>query len=153
MTCRRFTTFAALVSLLSASLSACGGSGGSLSGSTGTSPPPPPPPATAGCTLRERQDWAAAQLREWYLFPETLPVSLNPAGYSSVEDYVDALTANARAQGRDRFFTYLTSIAEENPFYNSGASAGFGVRLTYDTAARRVIGAEAVEGTTAPRAR
>jgi hypothetical protein len=71
----------------------------------------------AGCSLRERQDWAEAQLREWYLFPETLPANANPAAYTTLDDYIDALTANARAQNWDRFFTYRTSIAEENAYY------------------------------------
>ena len=65
------------------------------------------------CSLSARQTWAAGVLKEWYLFPETLPASLDPAGYTSVEAYIDALTATARAQGRDRFFTHLASIAEE----------------------------------------
>jgi C-terminal processing protease CtpA/Prc len=82
---------------------------------------------------------------EWYLFPETLPANRTPT-QATVSDYLDFLTATARAQGRDRFFTYLTSIAEENAFYASGASAGFGIRLATDTTARRVIVAEAYEG-------
>jgi C-terminal processing protease CtpA/Prc len=48
-----------------------------------------------------------------------------------VQAYIDALTATARAQGRDRFFTYVTSIAEENAFFASGSTAGFGVRFAY----------------------
>jgi C-terminal processing protease CtpA/Prc len=84
-------------------------------------------------------------LREWYLFPETLPGALSPSGYATVNDYVDALTATARSQGRDRFFTFVTSIAEENAFFSSGASAGFGVRLSIDSAARRLFISEAFE--------
>jgi C-terminal processing protease CtpA/Prc len=135
---------------LAALLAGCGGGGGSTSGGGGTSvtpsPPPPPPPSGSACSLRERQDWAAAQLREWYLFPETLPASLDPSPYASLGDYVDALTATARAQRRDRFFTYVTSIAEENAFYASGSSAGFGIRLSYDESARRLFVTEAFEG-------
>ena len=144
-------TIATLLSL-SLTLSACGGGGGS--GSVVTPPPTgsaptPTPVTTAGCSLRERQDWAAAQLTEWYLFPETLPASLSPTPYATVSDYVDALTATARGQGRDRYFTYLTSIAEENAYYSSGSSAGFGFRLAYDSASGRVFVAEAFEGTPA----
>ncbi len=139
---------------LSALLSACGGGGGSsgatATGGTGTvAPTPTPTSASNGCSLRERQDWAAAQMREWYLFPELLPANLDPAPYSSVEDYVDALTATARAQNKDRYFTYLTSISGEDAYYDSGSSAGFGVRLSYDITANRVFVAEAFEGTTA----
>jgi C-terminal processing protease CtpA/Prc len=142
--------FGALLSLV-AMLSACGGGGSGGSDTVappvaGPSPAPTPAPApTAGCSLRERQDWAAAQLREWYLFPETLPANATPT-QSTVDDYIDALTATARAQGRDRYFTYLTSIAEENKFYNSGSSAGFGIRLSYNTGQQRVFVSEAFEG-------
>jgi carboxyl-terminal processing protease len=129
-------------------LSSCGGgggdSGGALTGPIGSTNPPPTG-GLATCSLRARQDWAAQQLREWYLFPETLPASLDPTPFATVEDYIDALTATARAQGRDRFFTFLTSIAAENAFNTSGTSAGFGVRLSTDLAARRVFIVEAFE--------
>jgi C-terminal processing protease CtpA/Prc len=142
------------ISGLAAILSACGGGGGGSSGGGGTPPtaatptptPSPTPTASRGCSLRERQDWAATQLREWYLFPETLPASLDPSGYANVPDYIDALTATARSQRRDRFFTYLTSIAEENAYYSSGSSAGFGFRLAADAPQRRVFVSEAFEG-------
>ncbi|HEX8307440.1 MAG TPA: S41 family peptidase [Allosphingosinicella sp.] len=147
---KRFRSGTALALL--AILSSCGGGGGSSSGGgggsppTGSVPPPPPPPTASACSLSARQNWAAAQLKEWYLFPETLPTNLNPASYSSVEAYIDALTATARSQRRDRFFTYLTSIKEENAFFNSGSSAGFGVRFSYDTTQNRVFVIEAYEG-------
>lgn len=131
----------------------CGGGGGSGSGGTTssapvTSTPGSGSPSTPGttCSLRDRQDWAATQLREWYLFPETLPASFDPTPYANVPDYIDALTATARAQRRDRFFTYLTSIADENAFFSAGSSAGFGIRLSIDSAARRVFVSEAFEG-------
>jgi C-terminal processing protease CtpA/Prc len=96
--------------------------------------------------LSERKAWALGQLQEWYLFPELLDTSVNPASYATVQDYIDALVAPARAQSKDRFFTHLASIAEENAFFNSGSSAGFGVRLTYDTTAKRVFVVESFEG-------
>jgi len=133
-------------------LPGCGGGGDAPSGFAGvppTTPTPSPSPGTGQCSLRARQDWAFAQMREWYLFPETLPASLDPAPYATLLDYVDALTAEARAQGKDRYFTYVTSIAEEDAYYDSGESAGFGVRLQYDEAAGRVFVAEAFEGTAA----
>jgi C-terminal processing protease CtpA/Prc len=137
-----------VVSLV-ALVSACsGGGGGSISGGGGGSGSSPTPTSGA-CSLANRQAWAKAQLDEWYLFPETLPATLSGAPYPTVEAYIDALTATARSQGRDRYFTYITSIAEENAYYSSGSSAGFGVRLSYDTAARRVFVAEAFENTPA----
>jgi len=130
-------------------LSACGGGGdggGSGTFTGGTTTAGGGGAGGGGCSLLERQNWAAAQLREWYLFPELLPVSSNPAGYGTVDDYIDALTATARSQRKDRYFTYLTSIREEDAYYNAGTSGGFGVRLSYDTVARRVFVAESFEG-------
>lgn len=138
-----------LGAVLAFALSACGGGGsgsGGLSGggttsggSTGT---------TANCTLGARQDWALAQLNEWYLFPNLLDTGVSKAGHNTVQSYIDAVVAPARAQNRDRFFTYLTSIQEENDLIRNGSNAGFGIRLSYDTTARRVFVVEAFE--TAP---
>jgi C-terminal processing protease CtpA/Prc len=131
---------------LAATLSACGGGDSGTSSTTTTAPATPSTPTASGCSLRARQDWVAGQMREWYLFPDTLPASLDPTPYTSVDTFLDALTATARAQRKDRFFTYLTSIAEENAFYDSGSSAGFGVRLSIDAPAGRAYIAEAFEG-------
>jgi carboxyl-terminal processing protease len=134
---KRYRLTASLVSIALLT-SACGGGGaGTATSST----------ATAGgtsstCSLRNRQDFAFATLNEFYLFPETLPASLDPTPFTTVGSYI----ATARAQGRDRFFTFVTSIADENAFFSSGSSAGFGVRLSNDAAARRTFIAEAFEG-------
>lgn len=144
---RRFATALSIAALLAG----CSGSGGggttssSGSGSAASAAAPTPSPTSGTCTLRARQDWAFAQLREWYLFPETLPASLDPMPFSTVGEYIDALTATARSQSRDRFFTYITSIAGENAFFNSGSSAGFGVRLAYDPSNRLFV-VESFEG-------
>ena len=130
---------------LSVALAGCGGGGGGSAPVTSVTPTPTPTASTT-CSLRARQDFAFAVLDQNYLFPETLPSSLDPTPFSTVGAYIDALTATARAQGRDRFFTFITSIAEENAFFNSGATAGFGIRLFTDTANRRVQIAEAFEG-------
>lgn len=137
----RFARSVALISVLFTS--GCGGGDGGSTASTGTGGTTTP--STDQCSLRNRQLWAQSVLNEWYLFPETLPTSLDPAPYSTVTAYIDALTANARAQRRDRYFTYITSIADENAFYSAGASAGFGIRLTTQTSPGRAFIAEAFE--------
>lgn len=150
MTSTRHRMISALSVL--AVLSACSGGGGSTPSNGGgiaiapPTPTPTPTPTTASaCTLRARQDWVLAQMREWYLFPETLPASLDPTPFSTVESYLDALTATARSQNRDRFFTFLTTISGENAFLNSGSSAGFGIRLAFDSMSRLLV-AESFEG-------
>lgn len=143
----------ALAMACAAMVASCGGSTTPTGGGGGPTPTPTPTPSatatSATCSLSARQDWALAQLNEWYLFPDLLAPSVNKAGFTDLQAYIDALVAPARAQSRDRFFTYFTSIAEENAFFNSGATAGFGVRLSYDTSARRVFVIEAFEGAAA----
>lgn len=137
-----FVTLAALL------LASCGGGGGSAGGSGGpvtVTPTPTPTPATSGCGLAARQAFAKSVIDEWYLFPGDVASGVNPASYSDVRTYIDALVAPARALNKDRYFTYITSIAEENAFFNSGSSAGFGVRLVYDPGTQSVIIAEAYE--------
>ena len=76
-------------------LSGCGGGGGE--GTAAVAPSTTTPPTSAqSCTLRDRQLWAEQQIREWYLFPEDLPVNLDPEPYPTVNAYIDALTATAR---------------------------------------------------------
>ncbi len=132
---------------LVAALSACGGGGSSapIAGGGGATPAPTPTPTTAACSLSNRQQFVRDVLNEWYLFPSELDTSVNAASYSDLQSYIDALVAPARANSKDRFFTYVTSIAEENAFFSSGSSAGFGIRLGYDTSANRVFVIEAFE--------
>jgi carboxyl-terminal processing protease len=139
----------AAVTLAALMLVSCGGGGGS-SGTGGgpvtvTPTPTSTPTPTASCGLASRQAFAKAVIDEWYLFPSDVATGVNAASYSNVESYIDALVAPARALGKDRYFTYITSIAEEEAFFTSGSSAGFGVRMGYDPVNQRVIIAEAYE--------
>ena len=141
----------ALSATIALSLAACGGGGGS-SGS------PSPGPigggssggsggggGSASCSLSDRQEFVRDVLNEWYLFPDLLATNVDPAAFTDIQDYIDALVAPARAQDKDRFFTYITSIEEETDLIQNGSSAGFGIRLGYDTSANRVFVIEAFE--------
>jgi C-terminal processing protease CtpA/Prc len=144
---RKFSASVALFAILSA----CGGGGGGSpppGDGTGAVPPPisNPPSTPAVCSLRDRQNWALAQLQEWHLFPDLLATNVNPDNYSTVQAYIDALVAPARAQNKDRFFTYISPLAQDIAFLNSGSSAGFGMRLSTDTGAGRVFVSESYEG-------
>jgi len=147
----RPTRFGVAACCLAALFTGCGGGGsGGSSGSPAptpaptASPTPTPSPSTAACSLRSRQSWALAQLQQQYLFPELLDASVNPAAHSTIDSYIDALVAPARAQNRDRYFTYRTSIAEENAYYEQGATAGFGLRFALD--GRQLFVTESFEG-------
>lgn len=115
-------------------IAGCGGSdSGSGTGPVVTSPTPTPAPTptptSSTCSLANRQAWVRAALEEWYLFPELLDRSVDASSYADIDSYIDALVAPARAQSRDRYFTYLTSIKEEEAYYSSGSTAGIGALL------------------------
>lgn len=85
---------------------------------------------------------------EWYLFPTLVDNTVNKAAYTDLQSYIDALVAPARAQSKDRFFTYVTSAQEEDDLINSGATAGFGVRFGFynDGGTLRIIVTDSMEG-------
>ena len=145
---------AIMSSLVALSLAACGGGGGG--GSTPTSGGGGTPTGggnTGTCSYASRADWARGVIQEWYLFPNGLNTAANPASYTDLQDYIDALvrpsvTPAAGGTGgplEKAGLTYITSIREENALINSGSNAGIGIRLSYDTATNRVFVAEAFE--------
>jgi C-terminal processing protease CtpA/Prc len=142
-------SFRSSLLVLAAMLSGCGGGSSSPSGLTGSAPAPTPTatptPAATACTLAARQQWVLEQLQEWYLFPELLDTSVDPANYTDLQEYIDALVAPARAQSKDRYFTYVSSIAEDDAYFQQGATAGFGVRLGFDYSNNRLYVTEAYE--------
>jgi C-terminal processing protease CtpA/Prc len=115
-------------SAILAFLSACGG-GGSSDGA--------PPAASCGETARKQ--WVLDIAREWYLFQETLPATVNLDGYATAEELLDALTATARAQGKDRYFSYLTTRTEEAALIGAGEFVGFGFRNRTDAGNRPFV--------------
>lgn len=123
----------AIVAMLTGCGGGDGGGGSATSGSGAVTPAPvptaSPTPTAAACSLTSRKQWVLAQLNEWYLFPNLLAGSIDPTQFNNLDDYVDALVAPARAERKDRYFTHVSSIAEENAFYANGTSAGLGVQL------------------------
>jgi C-terminal processing protease CtpA/Prc len=100
-------------------LGACssGGDGGGGGGS-----------GVGACSETARKDFVLRTTREWYLFPELLPASVDPAAFATAEDLLDHLTATARAQGKDRFFSYLTTRSADSSTLGEGQFVGFGFR-------------------------
>ncbi|MGB7408125.1 MAG: S41 family peptidase [Pontixanthobacter sp.] len=138
----------ALSATLAFSLVACGGGGGgSNNGGSGpiSGPTPAPTPTPSACSVTAQQNFARDVLDEWYLFPDLIDQSVRASSFTDVQSYLDALVAPARAQDKDRGFTFVTSIQEEEELIRTGSSAGFGIRLSYDTQADRVFVLEAFE--------
>ncbi|WP_299194120.1 S41 family peptidase [uncultured Erythrobacter sp.] len=132
----------ALSAMLAIALAACGGGGSSTPPTGGGGGTPTP---TGTCSIANQIAFADDVLNEWYLFPSLLDNNVNQASFNSVQAYLDARVAPARAQSRDKGFTFATSIAEENALINSGSSAGFGIRLSFDTVNNRLFLFEAFE--------
>ncbi len=121
------------LSALMATMAGCGGGGGgNAGGGTGGGTNDP-------CGEATRKQWVLNVAREWYLFPDLLPASVDIAGYPTAEDLLDALTATARAQGKDRFFSYLTTKSAEDSLLGEGQFVGFGFRSRTDTGNRPFV--------------
>ncbi len=132
----------ALSATLALSLAACGGGSSSPAPTGGGGTPGQP---TGTCAISNQIGFANDVLNEWYLFPSLLDNSVNAANFTTVQSFLDARVAPARAQSRDKGFTFATSIADENALINSGSSAGFGIRLSFDTVNDRVFLLETFE--------
>ena len=124
----RALTLVALSALMTL-MAGCGGGGGGGTGSATDGP----------CGESTRKQWVLNVAREWYLFPDLLPASTDIAAYSTAEDLLDALTATARAQGKDRFFSYLTTKSAEDSFLGEGQFVGFGFRSRTDAGNRPFV--------------
>jgi C-terminal peptidase prc len=109
-------------------LAACGGGDAADTGG-----------GASACSETAKKDWVLGVTRDWYLFPETLPASVNLASFATAEELLDSLTANARAQGRDRFFSYLTTKSAEDSLLGEGQFTGFGFRNRTDSGNRPFI--------------
>ncbi len=118
-------------------LSGCGGGGSA--------------PATAGdpCSETAKKQFVLDTTRDRYLFLDLLPASVDINQYSTAGVLMDALAATARAQGKDRFFSYITSITAEQQLLADGKSVGFGVSLTQRAAATRLFVAQVFEASAA----
>ena len=111
-------------------LAACGGGDG---GSSSNGPP------AASCSEAARKQWVLDVAREWYLFQDSLPATVNLGSYATADELLDALTAAARAEGKDRYFSYLTTRAAENALLGQGEFIGFGFRNRTDDGNRPFV--------------
>jgi len=117
------------VSAVLAVLAGCGG-GGDGSGGGGT---------PAACSEPARKDFVLRAAQEWYLFDDLLPSPVNTADFAAAEVLLDHLTATARAQGKDRYFSYLTTRTAESSLLGQGQFVGFGFRTRTDPVNRPMV--------------
>jgi carboxyl-terminal processing protease len=121
------------------SLAGCGGGG---SGGA---------PALAGnnCTETIKKQFVLDTARDRYLFLDLLPSSVDQSQFATATALLDSLTATARAQNRDRFFSFISTITADQQFISAGASIGFGVVLRERPAGSRLFVAQVFESSAA----
>jgi C-terminal processing protease CtpA/Prc len=107
-------------------LAGCGGGGDG-----GDSP--------GACSEPVLKQFVLAATREWYLFDDLLPASVNTSSFDSAAGLLDHLTATAREQGKDRYFSYLTTRTAENSLLGEGQYVGFGFRTRTDPVNRPFV--------------
>tara|TARA_Y100000991_G_scaffold118406_1_gene89369 strand:+ start:236 stop:1735 length:1500 start_codon:yes stop_codon:yes gene_type:complete len=130
-------------------LMACGGGGGGGS----STPSPPPPIADDGdsgsdgsgdtgesntCDVPSQIDFVEAVTESWYLWYDEM-ADVEKAGYESAQAYLDARLAPLIDEGRDRGFSYMTTITEDEISISSGAYIGFGFRFNSSSAGLFII--------------
>ena len=126
---RRSSLYTLAACALLTGIAGCGGGGGS---SDDDGP-------LASCGEPARKQFVLDVTREWYLFDDLLPTSVNTAEFADAEELLDYLTATARDQGKDRYFSYLTTRAAENSLLGEGQFIGFGFRTRTDPVNRPMI--------------
>lgn len=123
--------------ILALTLVACGGGGGSSSSL------PPTPPVTDGgdpggdasggteeedaCGVAAQIDFVEGVTDSWYLWYDEMN-NVDKSGYASAQAYLDARLKPLLDDGRDRGFSYMTTITEDETSISSGAYIGFGFR-------------------------
>ena len=90
----------------------------------------------ADCGVDAQKDWVLATTRDWYYFDDLLPAVTDTSQFDSAASLLDFLTANARDEGKDRFFSFLTTRAEDDSFLGEGEFIGFGFRTRTDPGPR-----------------
>ena len=103
------------------------------------------------CGVTAQKEWVLATTRDWYYFDDLLPSSVDLAQFATAVDLLDHLTAAARAENKDRFFSFLTTRAEDGAFLGEGEFIGFGFR-THTDPEPRVFISEVFEGSPASAA-
>lgn len=61
----------------------------------------------------------------WYLYPELL-ATVSPAAYPDSTALLKALVAPAVAAGKDRGWSFVTTVAQNQQYYGAGEGLGFG---------------------------
>lgn len=141
MICKKHRRLLAAPLITALAVSGCSGGDAAGPGQGGTA-------SVDACTESVKKDFVLSVTREWYLFPDLLPPSPDPSGFATANDLLAHLTATAREQRKDRYFSYLTSRTEDDSVLGEGRFEGFGFRVRTEPDDRAVI-LEVFEGSPA----
>jgi carboxyl-terminal processing protease len=100
------------------------------------------------CTASAQKQWVLDTTRDWYFFDDLLPAPVDAAQFQTAVELLDHLTSTARAENKDRFFSFLTTRAEDDSLLGEGQFTGFGFRTRTDSGPR-VFVVEVFEGSPA----
>ncbi|HEX7622871.1 MAG TPA: S41 family peptidase [Anaeromyxobacteraceae bacterium] len=128
---------AALLSVLGLSLAGC-----SSNSSPGVQ-------VSGACTMAAENSAVLGTARDWYLYQDLLPASLDPNGYATSQAFLDAITANARAQQKDREWSFLITKQAAQQYFTAGQSAGFGLGLVIDATSNHLLVQQVLGGSPA----
>ncbi len=99
-------------------LSACGGgSDGGTSAATSETP---------GCDVASQKDWLRAYMVDQYFWTGTSP-NPEPASYSTVQNYYDALLFTGDALVPKDKWSYITPTATYSQFFGAGKTMSYGI--------------------------
>lgn len=85
-------------------------------------------PPVADCGVDAQKAFVEDVANDWYRwYAEMAPVS--PGDFDTAEAYLAALTAPLAVDFRDPGFSYLTTVAEDEANFTTGAFIGFGFRF------------------------
>ena len=81
------------------------------------------------CGVSAQIDFVESISNSWYLWYDEM-ATVNKADYDSAQAYLDARLQPLLDDGRDRGFSYMTTITRDQTNISSGAYVGFGFRST-----------------------
>ena len=81
------------------------------------------------CGVSAQIDFVESIANSWYLWYDEM-ARVNKADYDSAQAYLDARLQPLLDDGRDRGFSYMTTISQDETSISSGAYIGFGFRST-----------------------
>jgi C-terminal peptidase prc len=81
-------------------------------------------PGPANCSVTSQNLWVRDQLATYYYWNNFLPANVNPASFSSPELYLEAV----RYRPVDNTYSYITSAAANDAFFDDSQFIGFGFR-------------------------